>query len=226
MTDLRYILNVCGRGKLTATGEDLRRAFGLHEVPHIDPHWNLAPTQNLAVIRTPGELTEMRFGLLPRFARDPKEGTRFINARVETVTTQSAYRDAFAKRRCLVVLDGFYEWQKDGKAKQPYLFERADHVPFALAGVWERWTSKQTGEVIDSVAIITCPALPPVLALHDREPVQMPPDTYDAWLDPGTAEPMALLRAGGVELGPAGLPKAMNSPKNDGPECVAPAEAS
>jgi putative SOS response-associated peptidase YedK len=215
---------MCARGKLTANGADLRNAFGLRETPELVPHWNLAPTQDLAVIRTPGELEQLRFGLVPPFARDVKMGTRFLNARAETVATLPAYRSAFARRRCLVVLDGFYEWQAVGKVKQPYLFEKADGSPFALAGIWERWTSHATGEVIDSVAIVTCAAAPPVSAVHDREPVRLPKESYAAWLDPGTADPLALLRAGAVELVSRPVSRAVSSQKNDGPECVEPAD--
>jgi putative SOS response-associated peptidase YedK len=219
---------MCGRGKLTAKNSELQNAFGLIETPELTPHWNLAPTQNLAVIRTPGELEQMRFGLVPSFAHDVSMGARFLNARVETVAKLPAFREAFAKRRCLVLMDGFYEWRKvDTKsktAKQPYLFERPDGSPFALAGIWERWTSHATGEVIDSVAIITCPAAPPVSAVHDREPVRLPPLSYSPWLDGTTADPISLLKPGALELVARPVSKAVNSPKNDGPECALPAD--
>jgi putative SOS response-associated peptidase YedK len=223
-----YAERMCARAKLTTSGVDLQNAFGLRETPELVPHWNLAPTQDLAVIRTPGELEQLRFGLVPPFARDVKMGTRFLNARAETVATLPAYRSAFARRRCLVVLDGFYEWKATGpggKVKQPYLFEASDGSPFALAGIWERWTSHATGEVVDSVAIVTCAAAPPVSLVHDREPVRLPKESYAAWLDAGTADPLTLLQAGAVELVSRPVSRAVSSQKNDGPSCVAPPEA-
>ena len=218
---------MCARGKLTASGVDVQNAFGLRAAPELTPHWNLAPTQELAVVRTPGELELLRFGLVPPFARDVKMGTRFLNARMETVATLPAYRAAFARRRCLVVLDGFYEWTAAsgaGRTKQPFLFEKADGSPFALAGVWERWTSHESGEVVDSVAIVTCPADLPVAQVHDREPVRLPPESYAAWLDPATDDPLALLHPGGVPLVGRPVSRAVSSVKNDGPECVAPVQ--
>jgi putative SOS response-associated peptidase YedK len=214
---------MCGRGKLTASPEEIQAIFSLHETPNLPPHFNIAPTQPIAVVRTPGELEQLRFGLVPPWSRDPKDaGARFLNARSETVATLAAYREAFAKRRCLVVLDGFYEWKKLGKSKQPYVFQMPDGKPFAIGGVWDRWTSHATGEVIESVAVITVAAPPPHFEVHDRMPLVLPRDAWSAWLDPSTADPARMLTQPEAPLIANPVSTAVNNPRNDGPECMEP----
>ena len=172
---------MCGRTVLAASPENLREVFGLDHVPELKPHYNIPPSQPLAVVRvlrgspTPARTMDLlRWGLVPAWADDLKMGNRLALARVETVATTPAFRDAFRSRRCLVVVDGFYEWKRDGKsASHPYVFRRPDQAPFALAGLWDRWTSKD-GEVVESCAILTQPALPPVSEVHGRMPVMLP----------------------------------------------------
>jgi putative SOS response-associated peptidase YedK len=189
---------MCGRTALTTTPEDLREAFGLDELPQMVPHYNVPPSQPVAVVRASRDgtarrtLESLRWGLVPPWAKDPKIGHKLALARVETVATTNAFRDALRRRRCLVVVDGFFEWKRDGsRPSQPYFLRRPDHAPFALAGVWERWISPD-GEVLESCAIVTQPALPPVDAVHDRMPVVLEREAWGAWLDPVLREPGAL----------------------------------
>lgn len=214
---------MCGRAKLSTPGEELAKIFDLAEVPLLEPHWNLAPTQTMAIIREPRRLEFARFGFIPSFARSPKEGTRYLNARAETVATLSAFRDAFRTRRCLVIVDGFYEWKTVEKKKQPYLLERPNGAPFALAGVWTTWTSRETGEIIDSCAIITKPAKGVARELHDRMPLILPSSAWAKWLDM-SRDAADLLETDDFDLVARPVSVRVNSPQNDDPGCVDPPE--
>jgi putative SOS response-associated peptidase YedK len=172
---------MCGRATLTTPPEDIQEAFGLAELPDLPPRYNIAPTQPIAVVREPHHLDLVRWGLLSSGAAPFPGGG--INVRAETVARAPAYRDAFRTRRCLVVVDGFFEWTGEGKARTPYLVRKADSKPFALGGIWSRRVSGD-GEVTDSCAILTRAALGVVARLHDRMPVVIPPSAYDAWLGP------------------------------------------
>jgi putative SOS response-associated peptidase YedK len=213
---------MCGRTRLTASPDAVAAAFGLSEAPSLEQLWNIAPSELIATIRTPGELEQMRFGLIPSFSTEPK--LRWVNARAETVARQSAFRDAFRLRRCLIVADGFYEWQavEGEKKKRPFLIRLESGEPFGLAGLWERWTSKATGEVIDSCAVITRQAEPPLDAIHDRQPAIIHRADYGAWLDPTSREAQAILdRARGHAFEVAPVNPAMSNARNKEPEAGA-----
>src|SRR5580692_6512124 len=139
---------MCGRASLSADHDELREAFGLTEMPaEMLPRYNMAPRQPLPIIREPGRLDLVRWGL-------PKLGHGLgVNVRVETVARAPAYRESFWHRRCLVVVDGFYEWKHEGKTKQPFRVCRPDRKPFALAGIWQD-TTTDDGEMVDTCAII------------------------------------------------------------------------
>jgi len=211
---------VCGRGKLTATPEELRRLFEVDPAP-LEPHWNISPTQPIAIIRTPGALEEVRFGLVPSWSREPK--MKWINARAETVTKQGAFKTLLRERRCLVIVDGFYEWKRiDKKHKVPHLVTLPSGEPFAMAGLWDRWSSRD-GEIIDSCAVLTVDAVPPVRELHDRMPLILEPEAYHAWLDVRTAHPETLLeRVRRERLVAVAVSDVVNNPRNDDPRCAAP----
>ncbi len=221
---------MCGRTVLAASPDNLREVFGLEQVPELAPHYNIPPSQPVAVVRVMrGSATRartmdlLRWGLVPAWADDPKMSHKLALARVESVATTPAFRDAFRARRCLVVVDGFYEWKREGKsASHPYVFRRPDHAPFALAGLWERWTSKD-GEIVESCAILTQPALAPVAAVHDRMPVVLPAETWDLWLDPGASDVAALLSPPVPELVAQAVSTYVNDPKHDDPRCLEPA---
>jgi putative SOS response-associated peptidase YedK len=218
---------MCGRTALTAKPEDLREIFGLTEEPRIVPHYNVTPSQPLAVVRvvrgaTGRTLESLRWGLVPFWADDPKMGHRLALARVETVATSPAFRDAVRKHRCLVVVDGFYEWKRDGKSRsQPFFFHRPDGAPFAIAGVWDRWVSKD-GEVIESCAIVTQPARPPVEAVHDRMPLVLEHEAWDRWLDRSDQDLSALLAPRDAQLVAYSVSPYVNDPKHDDAECTKP----
>ncbi len=187
---------MCGRFLLTAVGKDLARRFGLPEEPELKPRSNIAPTQMVAVIRAEPDTLERRldmlkWGLIPFWAKDSSIGSRMINARSETVAEKPSFRAAFKRRRCIIPADGFYEWTKEGRKKQPYLISMADGNPFAMAGLWEHREGTE-GNVIESCTILTTGANEAVRELHDRIPVILQPDDYDAWLDPGMADPAIL----------------------------------
>ena len=211
---------MCGRTKLTTPSDVLRDIFGLHDVPDLEPHYNIAPTKLVAVIRKPGVMELLRFGLVPPWAKSAGEGSRFINARAETVATLAAYRE----RRCMVIVDGFYEWTTEGPQKRPHLIHLKSGAPFAFGAVWGSWTSRD-GEVIESVSVITAPAQGAIGPLHDRMPLVLAPEDYSTWLEPNLASPERLLAPSRVaEIVTEPVSSAVSNPKNDGPECIAPPE--
>lgn len=177
---------MCGRYSLTSPVEAMRALFGFDEQPNLQPRYNIAPTQNVPVIRGREdggrELAMLRWGLVPSWAKEVAASAPLINARGETVAEKPSFRDAFAKRRCLMPADGFYEWRKGDKgAKQPYRIALPDDTPFAFAGIWERWQSAQ-GETLESCALITTVASDQIVDIHHRMPVILEPENYDAWL--------------------------------------------
>lgn len=189
---------MCGRFTLQSPADALLDLFGVIDAAPLPPRYNVAPTQVVPALRAPRgepELTLLRWGLIPFFARDAKMGARMINARSETVAEKPAYRAAFKRRRCLVPADGFIEWAKtrSGK-KQPFHFTRADGRPFAFAGLWERWAPPE-GPAVESCTILTTSPNALVAEVHDRMPVILEAEDFDLWLDPGVeaAESLAPL---------------------------------
>lgn len=183
---------MCGRFVSSAPPDQLAAAFGA--VPPAEqllaPSWNVAPTNDVWVVLEDGDVRRVEashWGLVPFWAKDPSVGNKMINARAETLTERSAYRNAFKKRRCIVPADGFYEWKKvpGQKHKQPFFIHRADGEPMAFAGLWEVWRPKdRPDEELRSCTIITGPANEAVAEVHDRMPVVLPPSAWDRWLDP------------------------------------------
>ena len=220
---------MCGRTALTTSPEDLRELFGLDEVPELVPHYNVPPSQPLGVVRVlrgaqGRKMDLVRWGLVPYWADDPAIGHRLALARIETIATTPAFRDVIKRHRCLVAVDGFYEWKREGKkSSHPFFVRRADSAPFALAGVWDRWVSKD-GEVIESCAIVTQPARPPVDAVHDRQPLVLEKADWDRWLDPQLTDVSALLVPRSPELVAYPVSKHVNNPRHDDAACVEPSE--
>jgi putative SOS response-associated peptidase YedK len=206
---------MCGRATLTTSTADLRNLFGLEAIPDLVPRYNVAPSQPIAVLREPRRLELLRWGLAP----PPGAHHAGINVRVETVARAPAYRASFRARRCLVVVDGFFEWRRHGKTSKPFLLRRPDGKPFALAGIWDRSITAD-GEVVDACAVLTRPAVGPAATLHDRMPLILAPERYDAWLDAGTRDASALLVPADVELALRPVSNAVNSPANDDPRCI------
>lgn len=178
---------MCGRYELHTHPAVLALAFGLPFPPEIRPRYNIAPTQDVPVVRATRsgarELAQLRWGLVPRWAKDPSIGSRMINARAETVTVKPAYRTALRWHRCLVPADGFYEWTMvPGVGKRPFHIGMKDGAPFAFAGLTERWLTP-AGTPLDTCTIITTQANALVAPLHDRMPAIVAPEDYARWLD-------------------------------------------
>ena len=182
-----------------------------------------APTQPVTAIRlAPSsqqpEVVALRWGLIPRWATDPKIGSKFINARAETVADKPTFRAALQQRRCLILADGFYEWQPVGKRKQPFYFRRRDGQPFAIAGLWERW--QDPGQTIDSCTLLTTAANGVVQPIHDRMPVLLDPAVLSAWLNPGTAYNNLLQPCPEEVLLAYPVDGRVNNARTNDPECM------
>ena len=176
---------MCGRFAFYSPSEATAALFGASGSIDLQPRYNIAPTQDIAAIRegeSGRELTTLRWGLVPFWAKDPSIGNRMINARAETVAEKPSFRAAFRRRRCLVLADGFYEWRKEESGKTPYLISLASGEPFALAGLWEHWQAKESDETIDSATLITTQANAFMQQLHHRMPVILEPTTVERWL--------------------------------------------
>ena len=220
---------MCGRFTQAAPGEVIAELFALPEVPRLAPRYNIAPTQDVGAVRveTDGrrQFVALHWGLIPSWAKDRTIGSRMINARSETVAEKPAFRAALRSRRCLIVADGFYEWQRLGGRKQPYFMSLRGGGPFAFAGLWERWAGAGA-EFVESCTILTTNANETVAPIHDRMPVILDPQDHAAWLDPGikdAARLLPLLRPqppGAIRAYPVGL--LVNNPANDVPDCRAP----
>jgi putative SOS response-associated peptidase YedK len=187
---------MCGRYVIKSPAAKLKVRFQLDEMPLFEPRYNIAPTQQVPIVRlgdsSKSKLITARWGLIPSWAKDAKIGNKLINARGETVAEKPSFRSAFRKRRCLVPADGFYEWKKLDGGKQPHFIHLRDEEPFAFAGLWEHWTNPNDGEVIESCTIVTTEANSLMRTLHDRMPVILPAQDYERWLDPATQDVEAL----------------------------------
>ena len=211
---------MCGRTSLASSDDDLREVFGLAEVPVMQPRYNICPTDPIAAIRTAGVLENLRWGLIPWFTTGPRDvGGKWINARSETIETMRPFREAFQKKRCLVVVDGFYEWITEGKLKRPFHIRRSDRKPFAFAGLWDSWRNKEKTETIESVTIITCGSRGVIKPLHDRMPVLLDKNDWETWLTGEPAAAKALLVPREPDLVTVEVSTAVNSVRNKGPEC-------
>jgi putative SOS response-associated peptidase YedK len=219
---------MCGRFTQTIDTAGIAEAFGVEEISgDLKPSYNIAPTQQVAVIISDGKrrLTQVRWGLVPAWAKDIAIGNKLINARAETITEKASFRTAFKKRRCLVVADGFYEWQKQGDGRRPVYIRLKSGQPFGMAGLYEVWRSPE-GEEITSCAIVTTAANELMRPIHERMPVIIPKANEDLWLDPQVQEAEVLLNllqpysAAAMQAYP--VSKRVNSPANNSPGCVKP----
>jgi len=213
---------MCGRFTYRFTWKQLHRLLQLVDWPNeeLRPRYNVAPTQTAPIVRASeaGRVGAMlRWGLVPFWAEDPNIGQKMINARAESVATKPAFRSAFARRRCLVPVSGFYEWQKVGGGKQPFVIERDDSQPFMLAGLWERWA--KSDEPMETFTIITTEPNELIRPVHNRMPVILHERDFEAWLDPQASDVeslQSLLRPAemtGFRVRP--VSRRVNSPAND-----------
>lgn len=197
---------MCGRFTLTTPAAVWAALFELDSVPRLGPRYNIAPTQPVAAVRSTArpqaekpekdkteagtgsghEFALLRWGLVPHWAKQPDlKGRTLINARSETVAEKPSFRDSFRFRRCLVIADGFYEWQPAGARKQPFWIRLDTEAPFAFAGLWDRWTGES--ESLESCTLLTTEANEVLRPLHDRMPVILDPLNFETWIDPDTS---------------------------------------
>ncbi len=218
---------MCGRYTLAAPDPaQVRARFPVGETVPVRRRFNVAPGDDVLTVTTDREGAprgeELRWGLVPHWARGATSPLKMINARAETLTEKPAFRDAFARFRCLILADGFYEWQVGDGTKRAFHITRSDGAPFAFAGLWAIWRHERAE--VRSCAIITTASNRSVAPLHDRMPVILDPDAEAVWLDPSAPRPllMQLLRPLGdaeTHLRPVG--PAVNDARYDGPECLA-----
>jgi putative SOS response-associated peptidase YedK len=231
---------MCGRFVSSSPPDELAKYFAVEQVAEqaLEPSYNVAPTKDIYVVLETGgvrRLDAFHWGLVPFWAKDPSVGNKMINARADSVTTKNSYKRAFAKRRCIIPADGFYEWQKipGQKAKQPMYIERADGEPLAFAGLWELWRPKGAPEGDDSQLLRSCTIITgepndKMAEIHDRMPVMLPASAWAAWLDPANddLENLGKLLVPApselITIHPVGT--AVNNVRNDGPELVERAE--
>ncbi|MCK6484322.1 MAG: SOS response-associated peptidase [Phycisphaerae bacterium] len=221
---------MCGRYTITESPRQLAIRFQAEldeRLADLPPRYNVAPTQIVPIVRFDDgrRVTPMRWGLVPAWADDPAIGNRLINARGETLASKASFRTAFRKRRCLVPADGFYEWPKSPRGKTPMRIALADGGVFAFAGLWERWTGPAGDELL-TFTIVTTDANEKLKPIHDRMPVILEPASEERWLDPqiDPAKLKDLIRPAPPDrLVAYAVSKRVNSPKNDEPSLIRPA---
>jgi len=219
---------MCGRFALVTEKKILEMLYQLEIRDDFIPRYNIAPSQNILALRlSPGhgkrEFTDLKWGLVPFWAKDASIGSRMINARSETAAEKPSFRDAFKKRRLLIPASGFFEWKKEGGAKQPYYIYQKNGQPFSLAGLWERWEKGE--EPLESCTILTTGPNSLIASLHDRMPVIISPRDFEKWLDPqtGSAELLHLLKSyPPEEMAAHPVSPAVNKPTNNSPELIEP----
>lgn len=220
---------MCGRYTLASNTQKLAEAFARFEVPaDLPPRYNVAPSQPVAVVANNGQhkVEFFQWGLIPSWAKDSKIGNQMINARAETLAEKASFKNAYKRRRCLILADGFYEWKKeDDKTKIPMYIRLVSGDPFAFAGLWESWQTAE--DFILSCTIITTAPNELMAQVHNRMPLILPPDAYERWLDPAERKPDELndlLKPYPAELMTAyPVSRLVNSPKNDSPALIEPA---
>jgi putative SOS response-associated peptidase YedK len=224
---------MCARTTLTLSAHLIARWLALRDDPPWEPRYNVCPTQDQLAVRLRDgepEAVRLRWGLVPSWATDLSVGSRMINARGETVDAKPAFRDAFRSRRCLILVDGFYEWQAIPGAKRrvPYAIRMTDGVPFVLAGLWESWRANGADDTVETCTVVTTAANPLVAPIHDRMPVILDPSAYSVWLDPTTPPAVAtalLAPYGGQALYAYPVSTHVNTPAHDDARCLEPVAA-
>lgn len=215
---------MCGRYALTSPPAVIAERFGLAWAPDVPPHYNIAPSQMIPVVRNTEqgrELAWLKWGLIPSWSKDASIGMRLINARGETLGDKPAFRNAYRRRHCLVPADAFYEWKPVAGRKQPYCIRMRDQALFGMAGLWEHWVAPN-GQVVESCTIVTVDANARVAEVHERMPLILAPADYDAWLAASTKE-TALPRAVPAEdMVAYPVSSLVSNARNDVPACLTP----
>ena len=212
---------MCGRFAFYSAAEAVAEMFAA-EGAAFAPHYNLAPTDEIPVVReVDGEtrrVAPLRWGLIPFWAKDRSIGNKMINARAETVAEKPAFRNAYRSRRCMILADGFYEWRAEQGGKTPHYISLESGEPFAMAGLWEDWTDKETGESVQTATIITTRANDFMAPLHQRMPVILTPTSADGWLAERAVLPD---ESPGLRAWP--VSREVNNPRTEGPQLIVPA---
>ena len=217
---------MCGRFSQQRPASELAEIFAAEPLADDPgPRFNVAPTDDALVVVQRADrraITAYRWGLIPHWAEAAKVGSRMFNARAESLTTSPAFRDAFRRKRCIVPVDGFYEWHREGTRRQPFAIARDDGRPLALAGLWSGWRDREADRVVRTFTIITTRPNDQLAHLHDRMPVVVPDDAWERWLDPGLKDPAELngFFEPSDEIGLRVWPvsQLVNNVRNDGPE--------
>jgi len=221
---------MCGRFTLTVDAHQIREAFPWITLEHeIQPRYNIAPSQPIALVPNDGlnRLDYFIWGLIPSWSKDPSIGNRLINARGETLDEKPAFKTAFKRRRCLILSDGFYEWQKEPgtSTKIPIYIKMKNTQPFGFAGLWETWQAPD-GSDVRSATIITVEPNELVKKYHNRMPAILAPNTYDTWLQPGEGDikqlKNLLMPYNAAEMMAFPVSRVVNNPVNESPECILP----
>ena len=223
---------MCGRFDEALTLQQLAERFAAaYDELSFEPRFNIAPTQDVpCVVQGDGgpEIKLFKWGLIPHWAKDAEIGHKMINARAETVAEKPSFRQSLQRRRCLVPATGFFEWKREGSSKQPYRITRHDGAPFAMAGLWDDWLDRESGEILHSFTIITTAAIEQFRELHDRMPVILQRKDERVWIDPEVSDTTrlhALLQPyGSKDLFCYAVSQRVNSPQNDAPDLIEPIE--
>jgi putative SOS response-associated peptidase YedK len=219
---------MCGRFTLTAEIDLLMDWFEIDELAPgfgLQPRFNIAPSQEIvAIVSNEGKRRAgfLKWGLVPFWAKDPSIGHKMINARAETVPEKPSFKHAFKKRRCIIPADGFYEWKKEGKQKQPKYIKMKNDKPFGFAGLWEKWTDEE-GNPVHTCTILTTEPNELMAEIHNRMPVILSKENYANWLDEhqnpdGLVELMKPFDPS--EMTEYNVSTIVNSPRNEVPECI------
>jgi putative SOS response-associated peptidase YedK len=219
---------MCGRFSQERPASELAEIFAAEPLAdELGPRWNVAPTDEAFVVVQRDDrraITAYRWGLIPHWAESPRIASRTFNARAETIAVNASFRDAFRRKRCLVPVDGFYEWHRVDGRRQPYAIARRDRRPLALAGLWAGWRDPAADRVVRTFTIVTTAPNAQLGWLHDRMPVVVPEEAWDRWLDPALADPgelHGLLEPSDeIELATWPVSDLVNNVRNDGPELV------
>jgi putative SOS response-associated peptidase YedK len=221
---------MCGRFSQQRPASELAEIFSAEPLAEeLGPRFNVAPTDPAFVVVQREErraITAYNWGLIPHWADSPKVASRMFNARAETLTASPAFRDALLRKRCLVPVDGFYEWRREGSERQPYSIGRADGRPLVLAGLWAGWRDPATETIRRTFTIVTTTPNDTMATIHDRMPVMLDDDHWHAWLDPSVSDAGELLAildgARGPDLAITAVSRLVNDVRNDGPELLVP----
>jgi len=214
---------MCGRFAFYSPSEATVALFGVDGALAVKPGYNIAPTQHVASIREnkerQRELVLLRWGLVPFWAKDPAIGNRMINARAETVAEKPSFRAAFKHRRCLVLADGYYEWHRDGDVKTPYYISLASGEPFAFAALWETWNDKESGDALQTTALITMAANNFLEPIHDRMPLVVQAEGADIWMS-GDRDALEEVAARTPPLRAWPVNRRVNNARNQGADLI------